>query len=149
MAKKLASDVEVLGHRAQTDAPEREYRYVYGGSLHTAAHGYVTRPNKKVVGRRASTFNLILMIFAAGVAIVAYISNIIAVNRLASEVNHLQTRYDKVSNANAALKAEINRKSSWDRIGKVATEQVGLRYPKEQPTMIEMNEELTNKAMKK
>ncbi|MEK9138283.1 MAG: septum formation initiator family protein, partial [Bacteroidota bacterium] len=83
------------------------------------------------------------------VAIVVYISNIIAVNRLASEVSHLQAQYDKILNANAVLKAEINRKSSWDRIGKVATEQVGLRYPKEQPTMFEIDEELMDKATKK
>jgi len=74
------------------------------------------------------------------VAIVLYISNIIAVNRLAVEVNDLQQKYDAILNENEILRAEINRRSSLERIGRIATEQLGLQHPKEQPQWLEVDQ---------
>jgi hypothetical protein len=80
------------------------------------------------------------MLFGYGITIVLYISNIIAVNRLASEVSLLQTRFEEIANTNAVLQAEVDRKSAWDRIGKLASEMLGLKYPQEQPTQFEVEE---------
>lgn len=142
MARKLAADIDEFVQRAQSDVDERDRRFVYGES----SPGYAIRPNKKVVGRRVSTFYLIVVLFGAGIAIVVYINNIIVVNRLSAEIDQQQLQYDKIVNANAVLKAEINRKSGWERIGKVANEQVGLRYPSEQPTMFDVDNELIERA---
>lgn len=147
MARKNAADVEELIERAGKGAvpsvaeTEREKRYIFGGDVHTKAPGYAIRQNKTGIRRKASTFNIILILFGTAVAIILYIGNIIAVNQLAVEVNQLQTKLDKIENINAVLQAEINRKSGLERIGKIATEQFGLQYPKEQPTWFEVDEE--------
>ena len=149
MAKMLASDVEELVHRAQGDTPTREHRYVYGDSPAASAPRVAIRPNKKAVGRSVSTFYLIVLLFGFGIAIVAYINNIIAVNRLAAEINQMQVQHVKISNSNAVLRAEINRKSAWERIGKIANDQIGLRYVKEQPTPFDVDEDLMEQARRK
>jgi cell division protein FtsB len=146
MAKKLPADVDELVQRAESEPPTREHRYVYGDTPGAARPAYAIRPNKKAVGRKVSTFYLIVVLFSIGVAIVAYINNIIVVNRLAAEINQLQIKYDKISNTNAILSAEINRKSGWERIGRIAADQVGLRYAKEQPVSFDVDEDLMERA---
>jgi cell division protein FtsL len=145
MSKKTSQDVEELLQRAHTDsaesriAPEKEHRYVYNGNPTPGAAGYAIRPNKRAARRTVSTFNIILLLFGCGVAIVLYVSNIITVNRLALEVDQLRTAHDKIENTNAILKAEINRKSGWDRIGRIAGEQLGLKYPTTQATRFDID----------
>lgn len=143
MSKRTSEDVEELLQRAKTDsaenAPERERRYIYNGGPAPEAAGYAIRPNKRAARRKVSTFNIILLLFGCGIAIVMYISNIIAVNQLALEVDQLRTAYDKIDNVNAVLKAEINRKSGWDRIGRIAGEQLDLKYPSAQATRIDID----------
>ncbi len=97
------------------------------------AAGYAVRPVKRPAGRRLSTFNIVVFLFGLGLAIVLYIGNVIAVNQRAFEVNELRAKLDKINNTNISLQAEINRKSSFDRISKVAQEQLGLQFPREQP----------------
>ena len=140
MAKQLAEDVEELVKRAQSDIPTPEHRYVYGGSPSQGPPGYAIRSNKKAAGRKVSTFYLIAILFGFGVAIVGYINNIIVVNRLSAEINHLQVQYDRISNSNAMLKVEIDGKSGRERIGKIAAEQVGLRDAKEPPKVFDVDE---------
>lgn len=149
MAKNLATDVDDLLQRAHGDMPEQEHRYVYGNSTtHAGGSGYIIRPNKKVVGRKVSTFYIIVLLFGLGIAIVAYINNIIVVNRLSAEIDQLQMQYNKISNRNAALRAEINRKSGWERIGIIAAERVGLRYPRTQATPLDIDENMMEKAIR-
>ncbi|MGA9363802.1 MAG: septum formation initiator family protein [Bacteroidota bacterium] len=81
-------------------------------------------------------------LFLAAVVIVLYISNIIAVNRLAVEVSDLQQKYAAVMNGNEILRAEVNRRSSPERIGKIAVEQLGLQHPKQQPQVLDVDEQL-------
>jgi cell division protein FtsL len=81
-------------------------------------------------------------LFLAAVGIILYISNIIAVNRLVVEVNDLQQKYAAVMNENEILRAEVNRRASLERIGKIATEKLGLQHPKEQPQTLEVDESL-------
>ena len=118
---------------------ELERRYVYGGEQRAQAAGTALRANRRVTRRRASTFNIILILFACGIGIVFYVNNIITVNQLAVDVDRLQVRYDAIMNSNAALRAEVSRKSSWERIGGIATGQLGLRYPKEQPVWFDID----------
>ncbi len=87
------------------------------------------------------------MLFGYGITIVLYVGNIIYVNRLASEVSQLQSRYVKIANTNTILQAEVDRKSARDRIGKLASKMLGLKYPKEQPTRFEIDEVKLGKAV--
>ena len=87
------------------------------------------------------------MVFGYGITIVLYVGNIIYVNRLASEVSQLQSRYVKIANTNTILQAEVDRKSARERIGKLASKMLGLKYPQEQPTRFEIDEVKLGKAM--
>lgn len=140
-------DLDLLLERAQADAreprkaPARDKRYIYNGEAQARNPAYAVRENRKVVHRKVSTFSLILWIFGVGIAIVLYVDNIIAINRLVMEVNQLQTKYDAIVNTNATIRAEVTRKSAWERIGKNATEQLGLIFPTEQPTLFSLDQE--------
>jgi len=140
-------DIDLLLERAEADAresrkaPMRDKRYIYNGDPQARNPGYVVRPNRKVTRRKLSTFNIILWLFGVGIAIVLYVDNIITINRLAFEVNQLQTKYDAVLNTNATLRAEVTRKAAWERIGRNATEQLGLMFPTEQPTLFNVDQE--------
>lgn len=146
MVRKSDTGIDELVHRAQTDTRGSERQYVYSDSPTSAGPGYAIRPNKKVVGRRISTFYLIVLLFGSGFAIVGYINNIIVVNKLSAEINGLQTQYGKILNSNAVLQVEINRKSGWERIVRIAGEQVGLRNAKDQPTLFDVDEDLAERA---
>ncbi len=143
----MGDDVkELLGRakaqRREEQKPQLERRYIYGGEPRTAPAGGATAPrvNRRVTRRRFSTFNTILLLFGVAMVIVLYVNNILTINQLAGEVGTLQARYDAVQNVNAALRADINRKSSWERIGRTATEQLGLVFPKEQPQGFNIDE---------
>ncbi len=137
--QKQPHDVEELLDRARGDILEE--RRVYKGDPQSKTPGYAVRPNRKAVRRRRSTFHIVLILFGCGAGIVLYVSNILRVNQIALEVNQLQTRYDKLVNDNQVIRAEIDRKSGWDRISKIAVDDIGLQYPKEQPTWFDVDAE--------
>ena len=115
-------------------APELvERRYVYNGEPQVPSLDGVPRGNRPIRKRKRSPFNIIIVTFTISVLIVFYVWNKIVVNRLAIEVNDLQMQYQKISYTNEVLRAEINKKSSLERIGKVASDRLGMTYPKEQP----------------
>lgn len=168
MPRKLANDVAELLGRAEADTKnvsmqkvkaqpvvqrpsEPPARRIYNGDPQSNTPGYAIRPaNKKVVPKkRRSTFNIVAALFCCAVAIILYIGNILAVNQLAVEVHQLQTQYDKIVNNNSVLKAEINRKSAWERIGNTATHQIGLVYAKERPTSFDVDESKLEKFKEK
>lgn len=137
--------------RARSDSTtprEPERRHIYSGDPQAHVAGYAVRANRKAVQRTRSTFNIILMLFGGGVAIVLYISNILAVNTLVREVSRLQAQYEKIASANQMLRAEIDGKSGLERIGKVATENLGLRYPEDQPVWFNVDEERLDEMKK-
>lgn len=129
MTKRAGGAVDEAG----TSAPEKERRYIYNGTPAGGTAGYALRPNRKTVRRKVSTFNIILLLFGVGGAVVLYINNIITINRLSAEINQLQMRCDSIVNVNASLRAEVNTKSTWERISVVASDQLGLRPAKHQP----------------
>jgi hypothetical protein len=104
------------------------------------------RTNRKAVRRRGSTFAVIATLAAACAAGVLYISNILAVNRLADEVNALRTQVDGRVNANRLLRADIDRKSTWERMSAVAVSKLGLQHPTEQPATIVVPEQRVRDA---
>ncbi len=135
-----------------SDDVEPRDRQIYNGDViadpQATAPAYAIRPNKKTEKRKHSTFNIVGALFLLAVASLLYTSNVIAVNQLAKEVNDLTNRYNAIVSANEVLKAEINRKSSLDRIGTLAAG-LGMTNPKEAPVWIEIDrdkvDELTGK----
>ena len=121
--------------------PPAERRYVYNGepSAETIAD-VAPRSNRPLKRRKRSPFNTIATLVAVSMLIVFYVWNKITVDRLAVEVNELQAQYQKTMNANDLLRAEINKKSTLERIGRMAT-QLGLTYPREQPVWFEVDGE--------
>lgn len=97
--------------------------------------------NGKIRRRKVSPFNLMLMLIGSAIAIVLYISNVIAVQQLVREVDALQTRYQQIMNEQEVLKAQINRMSSLERIRKMAEDDLGLRNPKDTPRWIQVDGE--------
>lgn len=86
---------------------------------------------------------MVLVLFVAGVAIVLYVNNILAVNQLAFEVNRLEARADSLNNINTVLRAAVNRKTALDQIGRIATGELQLQYlpPGEEPVLLELDAE--------
>ena len=105
---------------------ERERRYVYGGTTPSGWTGGAMRPNRRGVRRKVSTFNIILLLFGIGGAIVFYVSNILSINRLASEIGQLEAEYQKIQGINQSLRADVGRKSALENISPAALGQLGL-----------------------
>ena len=133
MAKPLLSE---------TEAPVAEYkerRHVYNGDTPRALSESPARTNRKVQTRKRSPLVMIMAVLGISLLIVVYVWNKITVDRLVVDVNDLRGQYDKVVNANDILRAEINKKSSLERMGKIATDQLHLISPKEQPVWFEVD----------
>lgn len=123
------------GHRRLIYAGDVEAESVFEGSAYRPARSRVQK-------RRISTFKVILSLFGLASAVVLYIGNIIAVTHLSADINTLEKRYQTVLNTNELLRAELSRKSSLERISKIATEELGLIFPQEQPVWLETDKEL-------
>ena len=118
-----------------------ERRYIYNGEISPPAGGaseISPRGNRPVKKRKRSAFNIIAALVFVSLLIVFYVWNKITVNQLVIDVNDLENQYEKLTSMNEILRADINRKSSLERIATLAT-QIGLTYPKEQPVWFEIN----------
>ena len=134
----MAKDIlEQAPTAIQTDTTDR--RIVYNGEFVSPAKETISRNNRPVKRRKRSPFTFMFILVTASIVVVFYIWNKIAVNRLAGEVNDLQNQYQKILSANEILRAEINQKSKLERIGKIATDKLGMTYPKDQPIWFELN----------
>jgi cell division protein FtsL len=134
----LQRDAELISEPPVAPRPQ-DRRFVYNGEVSApGTEDRLPRFNRPVKRRKRSPFNIIAALVVVSVLIVFYVWNKIAVNRLAIEVNDLQSQYQKTENANDLLRAEITKKSSLERIGKIAA-QIGLTYPREQPTWLEVD----------
>lgn len=133
MAKRISAEIEA--------PPERtERRYVYNGDTQRPEFT-PPRGNRPVKRRKRSTFLIIGGLVVISLLIVLYIWNKITVNRLADELGKLQTQYDSTLNVNETLRAEINKKSGLERIGKAASSQLSLVPAREQPVWFEIDGE--------
>jgi hypothetical protein len=115
----------IKGRVIETALP-LERRYVYGGTPTPALPGKALRLKRRGAGRKVSTFNVILLLFGFGGAIVFYVNNILSINRLASEIGQLEARYQKIQGINVSLRTDVVRKSALDHISPVAHDQLGL-----------------------
>lgn len=102
---------------------------------------FITPRARRIVRRRVSPFNIVLLLLAAAVFIVLYIGNIIAVDQLLNEINALETQHQRILMEQEMLKAQINRLSSLERIREKAEEELGLQNPKEPPVWLEVDQQ--------
>ena len=91
--------------------------------------------NRKTVTRKVSPFSIMVMLIAAAVGIVLYISNIIAVNQLLNDVNALENEHRQILMEQEILRAQINRLASLERIQEKA-EELGLTSLREPPVWL-------------
>jgi cell division protein FtsB len=123
---------------------QRDQRYIYTGDSRAAVMASQTaRVNRKGVQRRVSPFNLMLVIVGSGIAVVLYISNLLAVNQLARDIAELRMNYDRIASTNAVLRAEVSRKSASDRI-ETAARGLKLQYPTGKVMTFSVDEDLLN-----
>lgn len=81
---------------------------------------------------------MIVSVLSVALVSVMFIWNTITVNKLAGDLNKMQIEYQNIVGKNELLKAEVNQKSTPERIQKLAYEQLGLTVRKEQPVMFEL-----------
>ena len=132
------ADPEILDQPISAELMER--RYVYNGEPNTTVGDDSIRWNRPVKRRKRSPFKMVSVLFLISALIVFYVWNKIEVNRLAVELNDLQGQYQKILYANESLKAEVNKKSSLERIGRLAADQLRMTYPNEQPVWFTLDE---------
>jgi hypothetical protein len=122
----------------ETETLTRERRYIYNGEARPTTSGYAVRPNRRGEQRKISTFNIILLLFALGIAIVLYVNNILAVNQLMSETHELETRLNKIRGVRDELRSDVSMKGALDKIGPAAKEKLGLQS-QGQPILIDID----------
>ena len=87
-----------------------------------------------------------LTLLVGAVAIVLYVSNIIAVNELLAEINSLQAQQQQILMEQEILKAQLNRMSSLERIQEIAEKDLGLRSLREPPEWLPVDPERARMA---
>lgn len=155
MARHSPSDQELLTNPPDTDrsggsaGPDR--LSIYPGNMPLGPQKPVPAPpptqsvlpplrNRRTVKRKISPFSIMVMLIAAAVGIVLYISNIIAVNQLLNDVNALETEHRQVLMEQEILRAQINRLASLERIQEKA-EELGLKSLREPPVWLNVDPE--------
>ncbi len=155
MAKHSEPEQELLTNPTETDrrggsvGPDR--MSIYPGNMPLGPQTAPPAPppgrsvlpplrNRKTVNRKVSPFSIMIMLIAAAVGIVLYISNIIAVNQLMNDVNALETEHRQILMEQEILRAQINRLASLERIQERA-EELGLRSLREPPVWLNVDPE--------
>jgi len=77
--------------------------------------------------RKVSLFWVITFFLLLSSSSVFLINNIIAVNKLITEVNTIRDDISKVNQTNNLLKMDVEKLSSYDRIKKIAEEKLNLK----------------------
>lgn len=98
--------------------------------------------NTRAARRPLTPSTIMLFLIGMAVAIVLYISNIIAVNQLLLDINSLETEYQEILMEQERLKAQINRMASLERIQERAEAELGLKSLREPPVWLEIDENL-------
>ncbi len=86
------------------------------------------KPKKEV-----TTFTIVMILIFAAVLVVTYIGNVVAVDRLVSEIAALERREADLKQEGENVRASINVLSSYMRIKRIATDSLGLRHSGQQP----------------
>lgn len=160
MTKVYRNSAEILAERAmepdhrtnvsRAEDPSnkrQQRRLIYGGTMPVPPQADLppgtTHPptNRRYMKRRASPFNIILILMGTAAAIVLYISNIIAVNQLVSDIHKSDVRLQNILSEQEILKARINQMSSLEHVRKRAEDELGLRNPTDVPRWLNVDQD--------
>ena len=89
--------------------------------------------NGKKPRKEITTFTIVMILIFASVLVVTYIGNMVAVDRLVSEIAALERREADLKLQGENIRASINVLTSYMRIKRIATESLGLRHSGQQP----------------
>ncbi|MGB9773333.1 MAG: hypothetical protein ACP5JH_07785 [Bacteroidota bacterium] len=135
MSRNTNNEIQVLLDRAQEDR-----RYVYTAEdLQGHDPGYAMLRNRHGVRRKLTLGTLLLWMGVGSFAGVLYVGNSIEVDRLAIEVGKLQDIRDHIVHENDVLRAELNLRSSLERISPKASE-LGLHPASSPPVWFTIDE---------
>jgi cell division protein FtsL len=127
-----------------TDTEVKERRYVYNGDTVAKPDASEIRGNRRVRTKKRSPIKWLFGVAMISTIVVFYIWNKISADKLSKEISDLEKQHHQISNVNEILRAEINQKSRLERIGKIATEQLGMLYPKQQPIWFQVPQQDVN-----
>jgi cell division protein FtsL len=153
MGKEPHNGGKILASRAIPEEPPEEQRgRVYSGDIGTPPKSEVLRiepqgrGRKRKTKKRLSVFNVLLALAATSAIVLLYIYNTVRVGELLREIGDLDSEAQKLSNANEILKADINRKSTLERIGTIAQTELQLHHPQQQPIWFSLDSEAMRRA---
>ncbi|TAK59893.1 MAG: hypothetical protein EPO24_07220 [Bacteroidetes bacterium] len=127
-----------ISHGQTFPREPQERRLIFNGETVASKPKASQRVNGQVSRRRLSPMLMIVSVLSVALVSVMFIWNTITVNKLAGDLNKMQIEYQNIVGKNELLKAEVNQKSTPERIQKLAYEQLGLTVRKEQPVMFEL-----------
>lgn len=127
--RKAARRIAVEQDLARS-APDPRDRVFPGNMPGPGPSGPVQSPtrNRRPTPRRISTFSIVVGLLLAAITSVLYVSNVIAVSRLAAEIGRLEEDYRVLMNEQEMIRAQIAQLSGLERIRKIAEEQYGMTY---------------------
>lgn len=99
---------------------------------------------KPRAAKRISPFNVLLLLIGAAIVSVLYISNILTIGQLLTQIDRLQAKHQQMQNEKEILSAQINRLSNLERIQELARDQLGLQNPKQLPQWIQIDHDRMN-----
>lgn len=106
--------------------PVRDSVYSSGPSSNPLLTAQPAR-NRSAARRSVSPFSIVIALLITAIVSVMYVSNIIAVTQLVSEIGDLETRYQRLLNEQEMLRAQISRMSSLERVRFMAEHDLGLK----------------------
>ena len=83
--------------------------------------------------RELTTFNIVVMLIVSAMLVTFYISNVVEVDQLLSSQITLEKEEQMLLQERENLRAEINMLTSYNRIQKIAVEDLGLVHAGQQP----------------
>ena len=86
--------------------------------------------------RLLNRWSLFALFFISALATVGYVSNVITVNQLSTEVEELRHSRDSLKHLNETLRTESYRLQSAERVTRIATQRLGMVPPEEAPTVL-------------
>ncbi len=152
MGKSFKNSGEFLAEHAMAAEESDEQRgRVYNGNITETGNGgdnpaATATVRKRQSKRRLSVLNLLFILGLGSTIVLLYVYNAVRVGELLREIGDLESRSQKLLNTNQVLRAEINRKSTLERIGDIAHNELGLISPRRQPVWFSLDSTLARRA---
>ncbi len=111
-------------------------RLIFNGNTPMQPKSNVKRQAKT---HRISPLFVIISLLTIVFMVVFFIWNKMSVNTLAGNLDKMQLEYQNIVGKNELLRSEVSQKSRPERIEKIAQEELGLIFRKEQPVLFQLD----------